>query len=618
MAGISSEDIQKVREANDLVQVFAETVPVKQKGRDFWCCCPFHNEHTPSCKIDPAAQLWHCFGCGEGGDLFAYIMKRDEVGFVDAVKYLADRANVEITEQQGAHSMPQNKKARLKQACEEAAQFYNLQLMRSPAQGASSARSYLAGRNFGGEICKRWNLGFAPGSGTLVSHLLHKGFTPEELQEANLALVGRDNRLRDRFFNRVMFPICDVKGECIAFGGRVIGQGEPKYLNSQETPIFHKSEQMFGLHRAKAEMTSSGVAVVVEGYTDVITLHEAGITNVVATLGTALTKQHIRILSRHAKHKIIYLFDGDEAGMRAADRALEFIDMSMTPEAGRRKIDVYAAVLPDKLDPSDFVQQRGPEALREIFNNAQPLLEYGIDRRLERYDLSNPVSKQKAVLEALAVLAPIKESLLAKEYAIRIAGKAHLREEDVLDQLEQLQPPRAYSSEEHAFQENAAPVQRKVQLTPAQDNRRKIEGQFLANLCRNLALAPDYFSVLASTQWMFPIHRRISSLILESLAENSDQTTAELVGSISLQEPQAASILTAQQAQADMNPCVLLSFLAEDLAIGDTEEAISALQQQLKYPENISREEYAMLFEAVVSMQKDLQERKLRHKPSIE
>ncbi len=268
----------------------------------------------------------------------------------------------------------------------------------------------------GGRVPKDWQLGFAPGRESLVRHLSARGFGADEMIEANVAL-SRNGKLRDRFFNRVMFPINDVQGECIAFGGRVIGKGEPKYLNSQETPVFRKSQVLYGLDHAKAAMASTGCAVVVEGYTDVIMLHEAGLRNVVATLGTALTSRHLRVLSRHAQHRIVYLFDGDAAGQRAADRALQFIDDSMTPEAGRNKVELAAVTLPDDLDPADFVAQRGADALRAVIEDAQPLVQYGIDRRIERHDLSRPEGRSAALADALSVLAPIKDSLLAKDYA---------------------------------------------------------------------------------------------------------------------------------------------------------------------------------------------------------
>ena len=238
MAFISDEDIQKVRDASDIVSIIGERSPVKQRGRDFWCCCPIHNEKTPSLKIDPAAQLWHCFGCGAGGDVFGYIMKTEDMTFPEAVRKLAERAHIDIVDVDGQKGSSSSKKARLKEVCKEVADFYHLQLMRNPSQEAGAARSYLGSRGLGGSVPKTWKLGFAPGRGSLVRYLSSKGFKADEMIEANVATKGQDGKLRDRFYNRIMFPIFDVAGECIAFGGRVVGKGEPKYLNSQETPVF--------------------------------------------------------------------------------------------------------------------------------------------------------------------------------------------------------------------------------------------------------------------------------------------------------------------------------------------------------------------------------------------
>ena len=412
---------------------------MRQRGKDFWCCCPFHQEKTPSCKVDSVSQTWHCFGCGEGGDIISYVRKLDDVDFVDAVRFLARRANIELTESAQA-SKAHSLKARLKAVCAETASYYHMLLMRSSDEGAASARSYLSGRDLGGTIPASWNLGYAPGRRQLVTHLRSLGYTDKEMIDANVAVRGQQG-VNDRFFNRVTFPINDVRGDCIAFGGRVIGQGEPKYLNTGDTPIFHKSEVLFALDKAKARMTSTGDAIVVEGYTDVIALHESGFTNVVATLGTSLTRQHIRLLSHHAKSRIIYLFDGDEAGQRAADRALQFIDSSITPEAGVSRVDLCAVTLPDNLDPAEFIAARGPEAFKQVLDGAIPLIRFGIDRRLSRYDLSTPEGRARATNEALAVLASIKDSLLAKDYAVYIASRVHSREQDILMRLSELKAP---------------------------------------------------------------------------------------------------------------------------------------------------------------------------------
>ena len=617
MAGISEEDIQKVREANDLVAVIGERTPVKQRGRDFWCCCPLHNEKTPSFKIDPATQLWHCFGCGEGGDVFSFIMKTEDLNFPEAVRRLAERAHIEISDAGGPRSVGSSKKARLKAVCEETADFYHTQLMRNPGPEASAARSYLGARGLGGDVPKTWRLGFAPGRGQLVRHLAAKGFKPDEMVQANVALSGDGGRLRDRFYNRVMFPINDPQGECIAFGGRVVGKGEPKYLNSQETPLFHKSQVLYGMEKAKASMASTGTAIVCEGYTDVIALHEAGIENAVATLGTALTMRHIRLLARHAQHRIVYLFDGDEAGQRAADRALAFIDDSMTPEAGRTKIELAAVTLPDNLDPADFVSDRGGAALQELVEHAQPLLKYGIDRRLARHDLSRAEGRSAALADALSVLAPIKDSMLARDYAVQIASRCRAREEDVLDQLGKLKPPRAADAEgaDAAADDEPrrAPQPRRERLPQSEVNRRRFERQLLALIASRPDLGLLHADALAQTQWHEPAHATIAQSMLDTLAEDPAAQPARLVGEVARVLPAATGMLTAGAESAVEDESRLASFLVEELSIGDAEDAVAALKAQLSDPLRLPADEYEMLFEAVAAMQQDLTRRRAAH-----
>lgn len=620
---ISEEDIQKVREASDLVAIIGERSPVRQRGRDFWCCCPFHNEKTPSFKIDPVLQLWHCFGCGEGGDVFGFLMKIEDLTFPEAVRNLAERAHIPLADD-GRTGVANSRKARLKAICGETASYYHRQLMRNPDKQAAAARSYLAGRKLGGDVPNVWQLGFAPGSGQLVRHLSSQGFTPEELIEANVAVKSRDGKLRDRFFNRVMFPINDAQGECIAFGGRVIGEGQPKYLNSQETPIFHKSQVLYGLDHAKAAMAATGIAVVVEGYTDVIALHEAGITNTVATLGTALTMRHIRLLARHAQHKIVYLFDGDEAGQRAADRALGFIDESMTLEAGRSRVELAACTLPSNLDPADFVSERGADALRSLIAEAQPLLKYGIDRRLSRHDLSHAEGRARALADALSVLAPIKDSLLAKDYAVQIAGRVRAREEAVLAQLAELKVDRhahdadrmeeGASSPRQGFDEG--PSSAHVPLLPHTElNRRRFEREFLSLTAQHPDLALAHADALARTQWHEDVHEALSKSMLATLSLDPTASAAHVISDASRLVPAAAGILTSGSMTDAIEPGPLAAFLIEELAMGDAEDAIAALRGRLADPQRLSSDEYEMLFESVVAMQKDLSRRRMAHKP---
>lgn len=626
MAGFSPEDIQRVREANDLVDVFSERVPLKQRGRDYWCCCPFHQEKTPSCKVDPSTQLWHCFGCGEGGDVYKFIEKIDDLEFPDAVRYLARRGNVEIAEARGG--MPQGRKARLREVCRETAEFYHKQLMRGRGDGPDRARAYLAGRGLGGSTPNEWMLGYAPGSGALVRHLRSKGFKADEMIQANVAVEARNGSgPRDRFFERVMFPICDSRGAYIAFGGRVIGDGEPKYLNSRETPLFHKSEVLYGMDKAKAAMVATGTAVICEGYTDVIFLHKAGVSNSVATLGTALTMQHIRQISRHASKRIVYLFDGDEAGQRAANRALEFIDESMTPEAGKTRIELFAVVLPDNLDPADFVLQRGADALQEQLDHAQPLLQFGIDRRLAQYDLDTPESRTRAMADALSVLVPIKDSVLAKDYALQIAGRTRSRESDVLEKLAQLKKPRRFDADgqrraEGGYrgasaavpaQATAAVMPLRVRLSTAEANRRRSESEFVGLCTSYTPLALQYAQQLSQTNWHDSNNGRAAELVLDVLSKNPQATPAQIISEASRVMPQAANLLTSVQS-TDMPREELAHFLSEELAIGDQEDAIASLKQQLSDP-NLPKEEGDLLNQAVIAMQAELRQMRANHTP---
>ncbi|MBS3956239.1 MAG: DNA primase [Clostridiales bacterium] len=424
MGRIPESDVARVRDATDVIALISESVVLNKKGRLYWGLCPFHSEKTPSFKVDPATQMWHCFGCAAGGDVFGFLMRRENLEFPEAVRLLAERAHIEIAEDAaGPH---RGQRERLIAACEDAAEYYHHLLTHSSAPEAAAAREYLAARGFGIEVARRFTLGFAPGSNALTKRLAAEGFTVDEIVAANLAYVREspDKRLVDRFYGRIMFPIRDVHGRVIAFGGRVVGGGEPKYLNSSDTPVFRKSENVYAIDRAKNAIIAEKTAVVVEGYTDVIALHEAGITHVVATLGTALTRQHVNLLARFTEN-IVYLFDGDAAGLRAAARAAEFIDAALA-SPGRREIDLKVALLPDGLDPAELVATRGAAAMHEVIAAAEPLLRFAIDQRLSTHDLSAAEGRARALRDAAQVIAPVKGTLLAQDYANHLADRLRI------------------------------------------------------------------------------------------------------------------------------------------------------------------------------------------------
>ncbi len=435
---ITDEDKERVRQATDVLALVGETVELRQRGNTFWGCCPFHQEKSPSFHVDPQTGLWKCFGCGESGDVFAYVMKRESLDFPDSIRYLADRAGIELAEEQGGPRGP--RRNRLVEALTMAEDYYNMMLLRGRGQGPDAARRYLGGRGFGSAVCRSWKLGYAPGNGKLVSHLRSKGFTPAELVAADLALES-GGRLRDRFYERVMFPIHDRQGRTIAFGGRVMGDAKPKYLNTKETSVFHKSKHLFAFDRAKDAMVSTGEAIVCEGYTDVIAMHEAGFTNTVAALGTSFSVDHVRAISGFAKSRIICLFDGDAAGQKAAERAVQFLD--------KTQLDMVCVVLPDNQDPAEYLADHGVDALRARLAEARPLMDFVFERRLAAFDLSVP-GQRVAALDSLAeVLAPLKDSVLLDGYAAQVAqmlgtsaeeARRRIRERPVRRQPMQEQP----------------------------------------------------------------------------------------------------------------------------------------------------------------------------------
>ena len=409
---ITDEDKERVRQATDFVQLVGETVDLRQRGNEFWGCCPFHGEKSPSFKVNPQTGLWHCFGCSDGGDVFSYVQKRENLEFPDAIRYLADRAGITLSEEKQYTKGPRKK--RLFDCLAAADDFFHLMLMRGKGEDFAAARNYLAGRGFGGDVCKRWNLGYAPGRGTLVAHLRELGFTNKEMIAANLA-VDRGGRTSDWFYGRVMFPIHDERGRTIAFGGRILTKAEnaPKYLNTRDTVVFNKGKHLFAYDRAKETIAATGVAIVCEGYTDVIAMHEAGFTNTVAALGTAFRLDHVKLLERQRVKKIICMFDGDAAGQRAAARSVQFIDKTAAA--------FLCVVLPDNQDPMEFLAAHGADALKPYLAQARPLMDFVFESKLGEFDLSIP-GNRVAALHALAeILAPLKNSVLLDEYALRLA-----------------------------------------------------------------------------------------------------------------------------------------------------------------------------------------------------
>ena len=562
---ISDEDKEKVRQATDFVQLVAETVELRQRGQDFWGCCPFHGEKTPSFKVNPSTGLWHCFGCGDGGDVFSYVQRRENLDFPDAIRYLADRAGIELSEEKSARRGP--RKTRLMEALGEAEAFYHTMLMRGKGEGPDAARRYLAGRGFGSEVCRRWGLGYAPGRGSLVAQLRSKGFSAAEMLAADLA-VDRSGRPTDRFYERVMFPIHDEMGRTIAFGGRILGakrEGVAKYVNTRDTAAFNKGKHLFAYDRAKESMAATGEAIVCEGYTDVIAMHEAGYTNTVAALGTAFRLDHVRLVERQRVSRIVCLFDGDAAGQRAAERAIRYLDKTSAA--------LLCVVLPGGQDPMEFLADHGAAAMRPILDAARPLMDFVFEKRLAGHDLSAPGRRVRALEDMAQLLAPLKHSVLLDEYATRLADtlgmdveetKRAIREAKVVE-LEEERPPRRQaqqarpsfspSPDEGAAPDDYVPAEAygEAPSAPASDDqplralsadeRTQVaaERELLAALAERPDAVRAYEDRIAGISWSDARHEAMAWAML-STPEGS--SPSEVVAAASSVVPEAPRILS--------------------------------------------------------------------------
>lgn len=425
------DDKERVRDATDIVAVISQYVALKAAGRNLKGLCPFHGEKTPSFFVNPERQTFKCFGCGAGGDVFEFLMRREGWTFPEALKTLAERANITLTRSGGAHHPEQEQLKRQLYAVMAWAAERFTQALKSPEAG-QGARAYLAQRRIPGELWERFALGFAPpGRDNLLRAAQRDHYSQELLLAAGLLVeAGDKGSPYDRFRQRWMFPIFDLQGRPVAFGGRLLGEQGPKYLNSPETPLFRKGDLLYALHLAREAARSAGRLVVVEGYVDAIACHAAGLTETVASLGTALTPKQAQLIKRYTSQAVL-MYDADDAGIAAARRAFELL-----VQAG---VSVKAAVLPGAKDPDEYWRQHGAEALRARVDQAVSVVEYALDQALAAVDTRNLDGKLKVVRQIgpLIQLFPaggIEEG----EYAHLLARRLQLQDRQVLTEIGRL------------------------------------------------------------------------------------------------------------------------------------------------------------------------------------
>jgi DNA primase len=507
----------------DIVEVIDARVPLKKTGANYMACCPFHNEKSPSFSVNPTKQFYYCFGCGASGDAIKFLMEYERLEFTEAVEQLANKAGIEVPREERTPQQKQQEKTRktLYDALTEAARFFFTQLRHEAAP-----RNYLVRRELSPQIARDFGLGFAPGSwDALLKHLSSKGYRDEQLIEAGLLIENEDsNRRYDRFRNRVMFPIRDSRGRVIAFGGRVLDDSKPKYLNSPETPVFHKGRELYGLYECKQKLKQVDRLMLVEGYMDVVALAQFDIHFAVATLGTAATEDHIQLAFKNAP-ELVFCFDGDAAGRRAAARALQ--NTLPYVEDGRT---VRFLFLPDGEDPDSLVRRIGTEQFLKIVAHAMPLEEYIFEQAAEDIDLSSMDGRAKLAKRVAPQIAKLPIGIFHELMNDELAKRTGLNRatiDRILATPEVSAEPQANPNDYHPSEAEAYRVRPKLAALATNSRNNDMIRRVIGLLSRQPAAIHDI-----ETEPHWPETPATLSLIdlIEVLRKRSEMSSSQLYG----------------------------------------------------------------------------------------
>ncbi|MFQ9952551.1 MAG: DNA primase [Clostridium sp.] len=521
--------IQELKARSDIVDVISSYVNLKRTGRNMVGLCPFHGEKTPSFHVNVENAYFHCFGCGAGGDVITFIRRIENLDYLDAVRLLAQRAGMTVP-MEGVDDKTARIRARIFEANREAARFFH-RMLYSP-QG-TQALAYLRGRGLKESTIKHFGLGYAPpGRFALVDALRGKGFRDEELVTANLAFAGRRGNAVDRFVDRVMFPIIDLRGNVIAFGGRIMGDGKPKYLNTSDTVVFRKSNQLFALNFAK----NSGEQrlILVEGYMDVIALHQAGFTNAVATLGTALAVDHARLIARYTK-EVIVSYDSDAAGQKAADRAIP-----MLRDAG---LTVRVLSVPGSKDPDEYIRsfgEQGPARFKQLLDATGNDVEYRLQKVKSGCDLSTAEGKISYLNGAVSVLSTLDSRMEQEIYAGRLSEEVGIQKSAVMQQVDKLLRKRMRSVQTKQVREIQQSVSaQRDHVNPQRAGHLRAahaEEALIAYVINNPDMAKNIKEQMPPDAMVTDFNRRVYQLILGRIQEGRPADLMDLSQDFSMEE----------------------------------------------------------------------------------
>ena len=542
----SEEILDEVRQSNDIVDVISQYVHLKRSGRNFFGLCPFHNEKSPSFSVSPDKQIFHCFGCGAGGNVFTFLMKIEGITFVEAVQTLAERSNIQLpTIENSADSAKEELKAKVLKVNEFAAEFYHQNLYKPEAK---IAQEYVKKRKLSNEILKSFKIGFSGRFDELYQALHKQGFQDKEILETGLVNKNDNGRYIDRYRNRLMFPICDARGRVIAFGGRVLDDSKPKYINSPENIVYSKGRNLFGLNVAKKGDLKR--ILIVEGYMDVISLHQRGITNVVGALGTALTQQQGWLLRKNSE-KIILGFDSDGAGQTAIVRSVEILK--------NMGCDIRILQMEGAKDPDEYVIKYGNARFNNLMDKAISIVEFKAKMLKQNLNLENATDKIKFLNEIAKLISSIDNTIEKEVYIEKIAKTYDISKEAIYAEVNKL----SYSKlKGEKILEKTKPVLKKTEEKVVSEAIKNRENTILSLL---LTGDLNIFQIIKQNIQPEDLKYELNSKIFKKLYEEFEKGNSNINSIIDMLSEEEQNHIT--------------SIMVDDLEIQDYEKAIDDILQ---------------------------------------
>ncbi len=548
MARYSEEILNEVRQANDIVDVISQYVHLKRSGRNYFGLCPFHSEKSPSFSVSPDKQIFHCFGCGVGGNVITFISKIEGMNFVETVQSLAERANIQLpTLENTGDSLKEELKAKVYKVNEFTAQYYHENLYKPQAK---IAQEYVKKRQLNNETLKSFRIGFSGKFDELYQELKKQGFEEKEILESGLVNKNDRGQYIDRYRNRLMFPICDVRGRVIAFGGRVLDDSKPKYINSPENVVYSKGRHLFGLNVAKKGDTKK--LLIVEGYMDVISLHQRGITNVVAPLGTALTEQQGWLLRKSAE-QIILSFDSDAAGLQAKLRALDILQ--------NMGCDLRILQVEGAKDPDEYIVKYGNARFQNLIEKASSIIEFKVKVLKKDLDLDNVNDKIKFLNEIAKLIAKVDNNIEREIYIEKIAKEYEISKEAIYAEVNKL-TYKNVQNEKVLEKSKPTIVHRKREIKEVSERIKKRENTIISILLNGDL---NIFQIIKQNIKPEDFQYELNNKIAKKLYEEFEKGNSNINGIIDELDEEEQNQIT--------------MIMAEDYEINDIEKAIDDIMQ---------------------------------------